>query len=104
MNDIEEALVERQRTRLLGEVYTERIEPGDDARETSTPPGYEQHGEWVWGHDDYSSIRSIGSNTLPAFPAPSAPSGSRARSDHLIPQPTVAASCSALDTLKDFGR
>ena len=48
--------------RLLGEVYIKRIEPGDGAREIPTPPGYEQHGKWVWGHDDYGSIRTIASN------------------------------------------
>ena len=41
----------------MGEVFIERIEPGDDPSEISIPPGYEQHGEWVRGHEDYGSIR-----------------------------------------------
>ena len=62
VNDIEEPLVDRQGTRMLGEVYIERIDPGDDPSEIPIPLGYEQHGEWVRGHEDYGSIRTIASN------------------------------------------
>ena len=62
VNDIEEPLVEEKPYRSLGEVFIERIELGDESSKIPIPPGYEQHGEWVRGHDDYGSIRAIASN------------------------------------------
>ena len=62
VNDLDDPLIERPRTLHLGEVYIERIEPGDGADEVAIPSGYERHGEWIRGRDDYGSIRTIPSN------------------------------------------
>ena len=62
VNDLDDPLIERPRTPHLGEVYIERIEPGDGADEVAIPSGYERHGEWIRGRDDYGSIRTIPSN------------------------------------------
>ena len=44
VNDLDDPLIERPRTPHLGEVYIERLEPGDGADEVAIPSGYEQHG------------------------------------------------------------
>ena len=62
VNDLDDPLIERPRTPHLGEVYIERIEPGDGADEVAIHSGYEPHGEWIRGRDDYGSIRTIPSN------------------------------------------
>ena len=62
VNDLDDPLIERPRTLHLGEVYIERIEPGYGADEVAIPSGYERHGEWIRGRDDYGSIRTIPSN------------------------------------------
>ena len=62
VNDLEERLAEEKPYPSLGEVFIERIEPGDTGNEIPIPAGYEQHGEWVRGHEDYGSIRTIASN------------------------------------------
>ncbi len=62
VNDLDDPLIERPRTLHLGEVYIERIEPGDGADEVEVPSGYKRHGEWIRGRDDYGSIRTIPSN------------------------------------------
>lgn len=62
VNDSRAPLVEKKRYRSLGEVFIERVEPGDRGDEFRVPAGYEQHGEWVRGHEDYGSIRTIASN------------------------------------------
>ena len=61
VNDLEQPLAREKRYRALGEVFIERIEPGDEPNKIPIPPGYEQHGEWVRGHEDYGSIRTIAS-------------------------------------------
>ena len=62
VNDLDDPLIERPRTPHLGEVYIERIEAGDGADEVAIPSGYERHGEWIRGRDDYGSIRTVPSN------------------------------------------
>ena len=62
VNDLDDPLVEWPGTPHLREVYIDRIEPGDGAVEVAIPSGYEQHGEWIRGRDDYGSMRTIPSN------------------------------------------
>ncbi len=62
VNDIEAPLVEEKRHHGLGEVFIERIEAGNAGGEIPIPAGYEQHGEWIRGHEDHASIRTIASN------------------------------------------
>ena len=62
VNDLDDPLIETPGTPHLGEVYIERVEPGDGADEVAVPSGYERHGEWIRGRYDYASIRTIPSN------------------------------------------
>ena len=62
VNDPEQPLLKPDPYRTLGEVFIERIERGEEGDEIPIPSGYEQHGEWIRGHDDYGSIRTIASN------------------------------------------
>ena len=59
VNDLDDPLIETPYAPHLGEVYIERIEPGDGAEEVAVPSGYERHGEWLRGRDDDGSIRTI---------------------------------------------
>ena len=49
VNDLEEPLAEEKPYPSLGEVFIERIEPGDTGNEIPIPAGYEQHGEELSG-------------------------------------------------------
>ena len=62
VNDPELPLLKPDPYRTLGEVFIERIEPGDAGDERPIPAGYEQDGEWIRGNEDYGSIRTIASN------------------------------------------
>ena len=62
VNDRRAPLAENKQHRTLGEVFIGRIEPGYTGNEIPIPAGYEQHGEWVRGHEDYGSLRTIASN------------------------------------------
>ena len=44
----------------LGEIFIDRIEPGDDARERPVPEGYGENGIWVRGTHDYANPRVAG--------------------------------------------
>ena len=44
----------------LGEIFIDRIEPGDDAREHPVPEGYGENGIWVRGTHDYAQPRVAG--------------------------------------------
>ena len=44
----------------LGEIFIDRIEPGDDAREHPVPEGYGENGIWVRGKYDYANPRVAG--------------------------------------------
>jgi len=44
----------------LGEIFIDRIEPGDDAREHPVPEGYGENGIWVRGAHDYAQPRVAG--------------------------------------------
>ena len=44
----------------LGEIFIDRIEPGDDAREHPVPEGYGENGIWVRGVHDYANPRVAG--------------------------------------------
>ena len=62
VNELDEPLFDSPRTPQLGEVFIERIEPGSGGDENAIPSGYERHGEWIRGYDDYGAIRTIASN------------------------------------------
>ena len=38
----------------MGEIFIERIEPGDDGAEHRVPEGYEENGIWIRGEHDYA--------------------------------------------------
>ena len=53
----------------MGEIFIERIEPGDDGAEHRVPEGYEENGIWIRGEHDYAHpgvAGGIGSGWDPA--------------------------------------
>ena len=56
----------------MGEIFIERIEPGDDGAEHRVPEGYEENGIWIRGEHDYAHPQvagAIGSGRYPAMMA-----------------------------------
>ena len=57
---------------FMGEIFIERIEPGEDGVEHRVPEGYEENGIWIRGEHDYAHPRvagAIGSGRYPAMMA-----------------------------------
>ena len=57
---------------FMGEIFIERIEPGDDGVEHQVPEGYEENGIWIRGEHDYAHPQvagAIGSGWDPAMMA-----------------------------------
>ena len=52
--------IEEEGRGSLGEIFIDRIEPGDDARERPVPEGYGENGIWVRGAHDYAQPRVAG--------------------------------------------